>query len=160
MRIIKFYRLPIKEKFFFVINFCMLGLVRILTLSFNYRKISFMYGHFCKMHACSFVLTEEEKQSAKKLSSRLRLASKNTPWRSNCLTMSIAARLWCAYYKLPFMFYIGFPKSSRAPLGIEAHAWVMSGSIDLTGGNGFETHAVVQSYSSETVQQQIELKDN
>ena len=150
MKIIKFFGLPLTEKCFFLINFGMLGLARILTITFNYRKISFLYGHFCKMHVCSILLTEEEKHRAARLSSRLRLASKHTPWRSNCLTKSIVARFWCAYYRLPFMFFIGFPKSSKSPLGVKAHAWVMSGPVDVSSGNAFETHVVVQSYSSVT----------
>jgi len=43
------------------------------------------------------------------------------------------------------MFFISFPKTSESPLGVETHAWVMSGPVDVSSGNAFETHVVVQS---------------
>lgn len=148
MKLVKFYHLPLKEKLFFAINFFLLGVARLLTKLFNYRKISFLYGHFCYMTLASTILNDTEVNQAKRVARRIKLVSRHTPWRSNCLTKALVVRFWCAVYRIPYMFYIGFSKNSDAPMGRRAHAWVVAGPVCLTGGDGFLSHVVTQSYSS------------
>ena len=135
-------------KLLLISNFCLLGLARVLTFSMNYRKMSFLYGGFCKMHVGSTLINPQKKWICLRLSKSIDMASKYTFWQSTCLTQALVARFWCAVFNVPYMLYIGYPKSSESMLGLKAHAWVMAGPVCISGGDGFKNHAVVESYSN------------
>jgi hypothetical protein len=61
------------------------------------------------------------------------MAAGVVPWRSDCLVQAIAARRWLERERQPTHVQIGV---HRSPDGrFEAHAWLRSGAITVTGGN-------------------------
>jgi hypothetical protein len=63
----------------------------------------------------------------------LAVAARVVPWRADCLVQAIAARRWLERERQPADVHIGVHK---APDGrFEAHAWLRSGGVTVTGGN-------------------------
>ncbi len=148
MKIVTFLKMPLREKSLFFFNYLLCGIARLSINLFNYRRISFYYGHFTKMTTSCTIITPEQKIRARLIGRRVKLAAKYTPWDSSCLTQAMVAKFWCKYHKIPYMFFIGFAKNSDKPLGKEAHAWITAGPIAITGGHSFTSHQVVLSYTS------------
>lgn len=71
-----------------------------------------------------------------------------TPWRSKCLEQAIAAKAMLRRRGIASTLYLGVAKPSAgndAPL--EAHAWLRSGAVHVTGGARVDRYAVVASFA-------------
>lgn len=67
----------------------------------------------------------------------VRLAAAGAPFRADCFPTAIVAQLLCRLYRVPAALHLGVRLSAEThepPLA--AHAWVVSGSVGLTGGRG------------------------
>lgn len=148
MKIKTFLTMPYKQKELFLISFILCGLARFAINVFGYRRISFCYGNFCRMQIQSTIISKEQQQQAIMIRRAVALAARYTPWDSSCLTQAMVAKFWCQFYDIPYMLFIGFAKVSDKPLGHDAHAWITAGSVFITGGYSFNTHAVVLSYTN------------
>lgn len=77
----------------------------------------------------------------------VRLAAGYTPWESNCFPQAVVACLLLRLHRVPYALYFGV----RRPDGqqdLEAHAWVVSGPVDVTGGASFGHFTVVSAFLS------------
>lgn len=148
MKIKTFLTMPYQLKGLFFINFVLCGIARASINLFGYRRISFYYGYFCRMHTQSTIISKEQLQQAVMIRRAIQLAARYTPWNSSCLTQAMVAKFWCQWYDIPYMLFIGFAKVSDKPLGHDAHAWITAGPVAITGGHSFNTHAVVLSYTN------------
>ena len=73
--------------------------------------------------------------------------SKYTPWQSKCLVQAIAAKRMLQARQIVSTLYLGVKKSNSQQL--EAHAWLRSGSLYLTGGQGHKYFTVVATFAEE-----------
>jgi hypothetical protein len=71
-----------------------------------------------------------------------------TPWRSKCLEQAIAGKMLLRARGIPNTLYFGVARDDGA--GIEAHAWLRSGSHFLTGGAQRERFTVVSQFADGT----------
>jgi hypothetical protein len=67
-------------------------------------------------------------------------AARRVPWRSQCLEQSIAAQRMLRARGIPATLYLGVEKRGDA---LRAHAWVRSGDIFVTGGDGSDRYSIV-----------------
>jgi Transglutaminase-like superfamily len=74
----------------------------------------------------------------------LRTASARLPWRCSCLEQAIAGKLMLRRRDVATTLYLG---AARTDGGIEAHAWLRSGSFVVTGAEGRERFAVVSTFA-------------
>jgi len=58
-------------------------------------------------------------------------AAARVPWRSDCLLQAMAASMWLDRIQLGYKLNIGVRKNAADEL--EAHAWLTSGNITVTG---------------------------
>jgi hypothetical protein len=145
-KIRSFSRLPFKQKIFFFSNFFLCGIARASINLFPLRFLAPYFGQFYKTTTMSTIISNEQINQAKIIGKSVKLAAKYTPWNSSCLTQAMVAKFWCKYYKIPYVFYIGFAKSHIEPSGYKAHAWITAGPLAITGGNGFLEYQVISSY--------------
>jgi hypothetical protein len=102
------------------------------------------------MLVASTLASKEHMQQAIFIRRTINLASRYTPWNSNCLVQALVAKFWCQRHAVPYLFFIGVAKKTNPPTQHKAHAWVTVGPIPLTGGGQqcLETHHVICSYSN------------
>jgi len=143
-----FWSLTRHQKQLFGVSFILSGIARACILLFKYHRLAFYYGHFHRMTVASTVISLEQQQLAWKIRRAIDLATKYTPWHSNCLTKALVAKFWCQYYRIPYMLFIGLAKKSDKPLGSEGHAWLVAGPVAISGGYNWDSHQVILSYSS------------
>ena len=148
MKIITFWQMPRKQKALFFMNIMLCGIAKGCIHLFAYKRLAPYFGKPYRMMAASIIATPTQIQKARYIGDAIRLAARYTPWDSSCLTQAMVAKFWCQYYEIPYFLYIGFAKKSDKPLGEEAHAWVTSGPVAITGGQAFNTHQVIYSYSN------------
>lgn len=144
--------MPVKDKIYFFINVMLCGIARALIVLFSYKRIYPYFGYPCRMLNASTVPSKEQIQRSIAIKRSLRLAARYTPWNSNCLTKAMVATFWCKYYQIPYFFFIGIAKNSDKPLGQEAHAWVTSGSVAITGEHCFNSYQVIATFSNAKLQ--------
>jgi hypothetical protein len=89
------------------------------------------------------LLTPAQAARAKKISTLIQGVAPYTPWDSNCFPQAITARILLGLYGIPGTFFFGVHKEGEK---MEAHAWVCSGRVRVTGGYSFNYFAVVGSY--------------
>lgn len=68
---------------------------------------------------------------AELISWALASAAARVPWRSDCLVQAMAASMWLDKAQLGYKLNIGVRKNAADEL--EAHAWLTSGNITVTG---------------------------
>lgn len=61
------------------------------------------------------------------------VAARYVPWRSDCLVQALAARDWLTSHGIESRLAIGVPHQKGAQF--EAHAWLLSYGITVTGGD-------------------------
>ncbi len=137
-----------QEKNLFFINFFLCGVARASINLFPYKRLAPYFGNSCRMTVASTLPSAEQIKRTIILQRSIKLAARYTPWDSSCLTQAMVAKFWCQREKIPYLFFIGFAKNSEKPLGQDAHAWVTSGPIAITGGHSLHSHQVVMSYSN------------
>jgi hypothetical protein len=76
----------------------------------------------------------------------IRAAARRTPWESKCLAQALAAALMLRWRQIPFVLTLGVAKTERNG-GIDAHAWLLSGDVLLTGA-GYERYSVIAQFTS------------
>ena len=140
--------MPTKDKIKFFINIMLCGIARAFINLFSYKRIYPYFGHQCRMLHASTILSKEQIQHSIRIQRSIRLAARYTPWNSNCLTKAMVAAFWCKYYNIPYIFFIGIAKKSDKPLGQDAHAWVTSGPVAITGEHCFNSHQIIASFSN------------
>lgn len=86
--------------------------------------------------------TAEDYRYAKLISAYVNRSANNTPWESKCLVRAWTAQRLLKKKKIPTTMYLGVKTEEGKML---AHAWLRTGSLYVTGGNG-EGYATVARY--------------
>jgi Transglutaminase-like superfamily len=85
--------------------------------------------------------------AALRIGRAIRIAAHRTPWESKCLAQALAAALMLRSRKIPFVLTLGVAKTPNPSPGIDAHAWLFSGDILLTGA-GYERYSAIAQFTS------------
>lgn len=85
----------------------------------------------------------EDLKTAYRIGSRVERACEHTPWESKCLVKALTAAHLLKKKHLPYTLYLGLGKENDKLI---AHAWLRSGQVYITGGNG-NPYANVAKYS-------------
>ncbi|MDX2346771.1 MAG: lasso peptide biosynthesis B2 protein [Legionella sp.] len=140
-----------KLKCLFCINFILCGIARLAINCLPLKHISPYFGMLYQNTLLSTVLSKQQLRYAIILRRSIKLASKYTPWNSNCLTQAMVAKFWCKRLNIPYVLYIGFAKDKTKPEGYAAHAWLTAGPIAITGEYSFAKFHVISSYVPEVI---------
>jgi hypothetical protein len=85
-----------------------------------------------------------ERPAALRVGWAIAAAARRLPWRCMCLEQALAARLMLRRRGLPSTLYLG---ASRGAEAMQAHAWLRSGELILTGAAERERFVVVSSFA-------------
>lgn len=126
--------------------FILLGLTRWALLWIPFRHIAPQLG--VQVQTASLVPLADEKQVACALhiGRAIESAAAYTPWESKCLAQAITARLLLGFNSVPYALFLGVHNSARE--GMRAHAWVLTGSTVVTGGENLQEFTVVSTFAS------------
>ena len=143
-RAVKFLRLPLSSKVLLLEDWITLGLSRGMVLTLPFRWIA--PGLRARLSGSA---QDSGQAQDRTVGWALRVASKYTPWKSNCLAQAIAAKRMLHRRQLPSTLFLGVRKGEQDEF--EAHAWIDFGPITLTGGNDQAGYSVVSSFPDEQV---------
>jgi hypothetical protein len=124
-----FIKLDYKRKWLFTLAFILLGISRALVLSRDFKALSKGFG----VHGKETYEICEDIEITRLIQWSINTAARFTPWNSNCLAKAITAQKMLSKRKISSTIYLGVAKDNNELI---AHAWLRSGNIYVTGGNG------------------------
>jgi hypothetical protein len=117
-----------------------LGRVAILIVPFN--ALSQRLG--THMQESPNVVDPRHRPALRRIAWAIGAISRRAPWRCKCLEQAFAAKLMLRLRRIPNTLYLGV---ARGESKIDAHAWVRSGDVYLTGGAERGRYAVVSTFA-------------
>ena len=120
----------------------LLGLSRAIILLVPFRRLSGCLGDKFDPWPQVPLASPEQIRLAREISRVVGSASRFTPWESNCYTTAITARLLLGLYRIPYLMFLGLRRDDVSGKH-KAHAWVVSGAVQVVGGRGFGNFAPV-----------------
>ena len=142
-----FIRRSTFEKIWLLPVWIMLGISRFLILTIHFRRMAPLLG--IQSGICPWVPLLDPVAEARALSIArvVQMASRYTPWVSNCFPQAVTARILLGLYGVPYCLYFGVSRDA-ADSDMKAHAWVATGRVRVTGGASFGQFAVVGCFAS------------
>lgn len=126
-----------------------LGVARLAILTVPFRKVAKHLGE---------QMAESPHRDQTALRTRLvriswavHTMSQHTPWESACLAQALAAKAMLRCRGITSTLYLGLAKEQKdEQSGLLAHAWLRSGSMILTGGQGKDHYTVVATFAEKS----------
>ncbi|VWX62128.1 lasso peptide biosynthesis B2 protein [Sphingorhabdus sp. 109] len=117
----------------------LLGLSRLVILTVTFKRFAHWLGLHDGLAPRTPLTTAEQAKRARAISSAIIVAAKFAPWKANCFPQAITARLILGLYDIPYALFFGVTRSKQEEDrgAIKAHAWVVSGRVNVTGGRSF-----------------------
>lgn len=88
---------------------------------------------------------ETDLASVQRVQQGVKIAAKRMPWNCKCYVQAIVARIMLARRGIDGTIYLGVRRGGER--GIEAHAWVRSGSQVVTGAEERSTYSIVSVFA-------------
>lgn len=138
---------PWFEKVWFLPVWLLLGISRFVILTIPFRHLALRLG--AHEGIAPWVPFADSRAEARALSiSRVvRMAANFTPWKSNCFSQAVTARILLGLYGVPYSLFFGVNRNTEDAM-LTAHAWVTVGRVPVTGGIGFDQFTVVSCFIS------------
>ena len=73
-------------------------------------------------------------------------AARRVPWRTECLEQALAAEAMLRRRRVPCTMYVGVARNPGA--GVDAHAWLRTGRLHVTGGADVTRYAVLATFAA------------
>jgi hypothetical protein len=120
----------------------LLGISKLLIFTCEFRRLAPLFGISIGVAAWLPLLTPKQECRALQIGRLIKLAARYTPWDSNCFPQAITARLLLELHKIPYTLCFGLMREITSK-EIQAHAWVSSGRVNVTGGMSFKHFTIV-----------------
>jgi hypothetical protein len=138
-----FWQLSVSAKLLLVpawLSLCLsAGIFRFL----RFGRLGQLLGRNIGAGACCPLASPAAQDRATAISSAVRIASRYTPFRGDCVPQALAGQFLCRALNVPSALHFGIRNSVGSPAGLkdmEAHAWLVVGPVFVTGGRSFRTH--------------------
>ena len=118
------------------------GIARFAVLTLPFRWICKVFGS--QMASTSETSVPSKCYRLQDISWAIEASSRRVPWNANCLAKAIAGTIMLRRRKAEGTVYFGVLKNESG--GCEAHAWLRSGDVILTGAGGLKKFAVVSTF--------------
>jgi hypothetical protein len=122
----------------------LLALARLVVLLVPFRLTSRLLGHRMAETPRDELPGTDRLQ---RMTWAIGAVAARTPWRSKCLEQALAAKVMLRARGIPSTLYLGVARSDGATGPFDAHAWLRSGTIHVTGGQDVTRYAVVASFA-------------
>ena len=120
-----------------------LGLARLAILALPFRWIAPRLGRHVAETAPAGA--PEQADRLRRIAWAITAVGRRTPWESACLAQAMAAKMMLRLQGFPSTLYLGVAKDGDG--GLDAHAWLRSGDLILTGARGMERFTVVSAFA-------------
>jgi Transglutaminase-like superfamily len=128
------------EQAWFLPCWLLLGISRLAILVIPFRYLAPWLGISVGVAAWVPLVGSCGEARALCIAKIVQMASRHTPWTSNCFPQALTARLLLGLYRVPYVFFFGIDKDDDT---FKAHAWISAGRVQVTGGNSFGRFTVV-----------------
>lgn len=126
-----FIKFDNKYKFMLLEAFILSGIYKMIILIIPSKKMKRYFGTYnCES---SENIENENYKIIRKVGCAVKCVSDFTPWESKCLVQALTAQRMLKRRKIFSTVYLGVTKEGDNK--INAHAWLRSGRIFVTGGN-------------------------
>ena len=142
-RLHEFWRLSWEGRWLLIKAASWLGVARLTVLILPLRWIAPYLGH--PMRESPDTHRPEQQAAAERIAWAVNTMSRFTPWDSNCFAQAIAAKRMLQQFKIPSTLYLGVVRKDAQEL--EAHAWLRSGTIVVTGARDMGRFTVVSRFA-------------
>lgn len=142
------WRLPFREKVWFLLFYPYSGLVRVAILTLPFSLLSRSYGHYYSNTELSPLVSEQQQMRAWRIGKVAELAASYTPWESKCLVQAIMVRTLLGFYGIPYVMHLGARMTGDSKEPMKAHAWIKVGSWVIAGGEGHRAYGIVSAFVS------------
>ena len=140
------WRLPLREKVWFLLFFPYSGIIRASILMLPFQGLSRSYGQHYHNQQLSSLVTVQQLQQAWRIGKMAELAARYTPWQSKCLVQALMVRTLLGFYRIPYVLHLGATMTGDDQEPMKAHAWVKVGRWVVSGGEGHRAFAIVGTY--------------
>jgi hypothetical protein len=130
----------------------MLGIAKALIFTVSFKRMFPWFGDSAAIELLRPLIDPTQMRRTILIGRVIRMAARYTPWNSNCFPQAIVARLLLGLYRVPYAMYFGLMRDPEVP-GLQAHAWVAAGPVDVTGGASFSRFTVVAMFLSPQMRQ-------
>lgn len=118
------------------------GIARFAVLTLPFRWVSKVFGS--QMVSTSETAIPPKHYRLQDVGWAIEASSRRVPWNANCLAKAIAATIMLRCRKAEGTVYFGVLKNENG--GCEAHAWLRSGDVIVTGAAGMNKFTVVSTF--------------
>jgi hypothetical protein len=128
----------------------LLGFSRFVIITFSFKRFAHWLGLHDGLAPRTPLTTASQEIRARTISRVISIASKYSPWKANCFPQAITARLILGFYDIPYALFFGLMRSAQEEDRgeLKAHAWVVSGRVNVTGGRSFQQFTSVGCFVS------------
>lgn len=133
-----FVRLGHGDQFRFAAAWSLLGFWRLVILLLPFTVVRRLLGEdraaaTAEDTAPAPVLDEQSRARAARIGQMVLVASRHTPWLSECYPQALTARTLLGARRIPHRTSFGVRRDGDA---LAAHVWVRAGDVAVTGGDG------------------------
>lgn len=141
-KIASFLQQPLWTRMWFGPAWLLLGVGKIAILILPFRRIAPRFGAPIGSHPWIPLATPRQQMRALQIGGAVRLAARYTPWESDCFPQAMAARVLLGLHGIPYVMFFGVRRDPASP-AMDAHAWITTGRVSVTGGGSFGHFTVV-----------------
>lgn len=143
-------RIAYRNRYLLLEAIFLLGMARLVMIIFPFRWVANSLGQPMAETPVER-LPSEQQQQLRQVAWAIRKLSPHTPWQSKCLVQAMAGKQMLKSRQINSTLYLGVMrnnysnKTNTDPL--KAHAWLRSGHMLLTGGQGYQYFTVVATFA-------------
>ncbi len=130
--------LPAQDRRLVAETYMELSRARLALALFSFRRVAARLGKTVqgasKPKAVPQTLTDEQHMTVTRLAWIIPRVGHGAAFQATCLAQAIAGRRMLQRRNIPSVLHIGVAKAN-AGLKLEAHAWLESAELDVTGGS-------------------------
>lgn len=146
-----FQRQPLFVQLWFLPIWVLLGISKALIFTVPFQRLAPWLGQSTGIAPWVPLLGEAQTRRARLIGQAVRMTARYTPWNANCFPQAMTARWLLGLYGLPYVFFFGLARTPDNVAGMQAHAWVVAGSVRVTGGYSFGQYTVVGCFAETTL---------
>jgi hypothetical protein len=121
----------------------LLALARSLLLFLPFKKIVPVLGH---VNGGNASLNKSDREIFAMFCLSIKRASRYSPWRTKCFEQAIAAKMMLKRRRIVCTIFFGVYQNIDDSK-LNAHAWLESNGVIITGGGNLEHYTIVGSFT-------------
>ncbi|WP_186774564.1 lasso peptide biosynthesis B2 protein [Chitinophaga pinensis] len=130
-----------KASFLFAEAWIYLGIARVMLVFMPFRKIAPLLGEKIYTDSTSFPSSIRPQR----IRAAISRAASCAPWRTKCFEQALAGKLMLRYRRMSGVIFFGVNKSGAQ---LNAHAWLESEGVIITGAKGIEQFTVIARFKN------------